>query len=356
MKKSTLKGILGAVVVIALIIGGIMAANVIERKSERAPEGAGTSTVSHAEETTPEPGATFLPAEMPEAVDYEGQEAETVNINGKNYRLNENISTLLMIGVDDMEVEQSLGYRNDAMADFLVLAVFDNEKKTCRLLQIDRNTMADVPMLGAMGDYIGLTTEQIAYAHSYGDGLEESCENTVLAVSRMLYNVQIDNYISLAMGGIPALNDAVGGVTVTIEDDFTGVDDTLKKGETVTLMGEHAEHFVRGRKYMPDDPLNAARMRRQAEYMTSLAGKLREKLNEDEAFIFNVYDAVADYLVTDYDVNGLGELSEAFSDYELEDILTLKGENVVEDYEYFYLDDDALRDTIADLFYIPVEE
>ena len=115
-------------------------------------------------------------------------------------------------------------------------------------------------------------------------------------------------------------------------------------------------NFVRGRKYMPDDPLNAARLRRQGEYMTALASKLREKLNEDEAVIFDVYDAVADYLVTDYDVNGLGELSEAFSDYELEGIVTLKGENVVEDYEYFYLDDEALRDTIADLFYIPVDE
>lgn len=356
MKKSTLKGLLITIVIVALIVGGIVVANIIERKSEKAPEGAGTSTVSHAEETTPEPGATFPPAEMPEEVDYEAQEAETVNINGKNYRLNENISTLLMIGVDDMEVEQSPGYRNDGMADFLVLAVFDNEKKTCKLLQIDRNTVVDVPMLGAMGDYIGLLTEQIAYAHSYGNGLEESCENTVLAVSRMLYNVHVDNYISLAMGGIPALNDAVGGVTVTIEDDFTGVDDTLKKGETVTLMGQHAMNFVRGRKFMPDDPLNSARLRRQAEYMTALASKLREKLNEDKAFIFDVYDAVADYLVTDYDINGLDELSEAFSNYELEGIVTLKGENVVEDYEYFYLDDDALRESIADLFYVPIEE
>ena len=84
--------------------------------------------------------------------------------------------------------------------------------------------------------------------------------------------------------------------------------------------------------------------------------QLRAKLNEDEAFIFDVYDAAADYLLTDYDINGLGELSETFSDYELVDVVTLKGENVVENYEYFYLDERALRDTIAELFYIPAEE
>ena len=348
MKKSTLRGILIALVVIALIISGIALASAIEKKSEKAPTGAGTSSHSAAEKAQQTDDAL-------EDIDYEGQELETISIDGKEYRLNENISTLLLIGVDDMEIKESPGNRNGAMSDFLALAVFDNEKKTCRLLQIDRNTVVDIPMLGATGDYIGLTTDSISFAHSYGDGLEESCENTALAVSRMLYNATVDNYISITMAAIPALNDVVGGVTVKIEDDFSGVDDTLKKGETVTLHGEHAMNFVRSRMNMKDNGLNTARLRRQRTYMTALAGKLREKLNEDEAFIFDVYNAVAEYLITDYDVNELGKLSEAFADYELEDIVTLKGEDVVEDYEYFYLDDEALRQTVAELFYIPVE-
>ena len=362
MKKSTLKGLLIAIVVVALIVGGIALASAIEHKSERAPDGAGTSTVSRALEDVPGGEMTDDAADMPadddsesEVVDYASQALESVNIGGKEYYLNENISTLLLIGVDDMEIEQSRGYRNTAMADFLVLAVFDNEKKTCTLLQINRNTMTDVPMLGATGDYIGLTTEQITYAHSYGDGLEKSCENTALAVSRLLYGMKIDNYLSLTMGGITALNDTVGGVTVTIEDDFSGVDDTLVKGETVTLMGEHAFHFVHDRYSLKDDT-NVSRMRRQATYMTALVSKLREKLAEDDAFILELYNAVADYLITDCDINDLGEISENLSTYGLDGIVTPEGENVHGEYMEFYPDEAALQQLIADLFYVPVEE
>ena len=345
MKKSTLKGILAAIAAVVLIVGGILFASQLEKKSEKAPEGAGTSTLSTVRQEE-EAGA--------EVMDYEAEEA-TVFIGDKEYEYNKNISTLLMIGVDDVELEESVGYRNGALSDFLVLAVFDNENKTCTLLQINRNTVTDVPVLGALGDYIGLTTEPICYAHTYGKGKEDSCENTALAVSRMLYNVPVDNYIALTMGAIEKLNDAVGGVTVKIEDDFTGVDDTLVKGRTVTLRGEHAMNFVRGRMYMKDDPTNAARMRRQASYMTALVSKLREKLKEDDSFVLELYDAVADYLVTDYDINGLNTLSQSMEDYELGDIVTPEGENVIEEHERFYLDDEALQEMIADLFYIPVE-
>ena len=362
MKKSTLKGLLIAIVVAALIVGGVALADAIEHKSERAPDGAGTSTVSRVLEDVPGGEMTDNAANTQadddtesDVVDYASQALESVNIGGKEYYLNENISTLLLIGVDDMEIEQSRGYRNTAMADFLVLAVFDNEKKTCTLLQINRNTMTDVPMLGATGDYIGLTTEQITYAHSYGDGLEESCENTALAVSRLLYGMKVDNYLSLTMGGITALNDAVGGVTVTIEDDFSGVDDTLVKGETVTLMGEHAVNFVRARYSLKDDT-NVSRMRRQATYMTALVSKLREKLAEDDAFILGLYNAVADYLVTDCDINELGEISEGLSTYGLGGIVTPEGETVHGELTEFYPDEAALQQLIADLFYVPVEE
>ena len=345
MKKSTIKTALVAIVVITLIVVGIFLASNLEKKSEKAPEGAGTSTRSTVREEDE------ISAEAP---DYEAEEP-TVFIGDKEYKYNKNIPTLLMIGVDDMEKEEYVGYRNRALADFLVLAIFDNENKTCTLLQINRTTITDVPVLGALGDYIGITTEAICYAHTYGKGDKDSCENTALAVSRMLYNVPIDNYISLTMGAIEAINDTVGGVTVKIEDDFTGVDDTLVKGKTVTLHGEHAMNFVRSRKSMQDDGTNVARMRRQATYMTALVSKMREKLEEDDAFILELYDAVADYLVTDYDINGLNELSKTFSDYELKGIVTPEGETVIGEFEEFYLDDEALQQMIADLFYIPVE-
>ena len=44
-------------------------------------------------------------------------------------------------------------------------------------------------------------TGQLALAHTYGSGEEDSCENTVLAVENLLYGVGIDHYVSLTMDG-----------------------------------------------------------------------------------------------------------------------------------------------------------
>ena len=54
MKKSTLKGLLIAIAVIAGIALGIAGLNLLEHLSEKAPEGAGTSSIP-TETATPEP-------------------------------------------------------------------------------------------------------------------------------------------------------------------------------------------------------------------------------------------------------------------------------------------------------------
>ncbi len=332
MKRSTLKGVIAVVAVIVLLAAGIVLANRLEHASEKAPEGAGTASIPVGRVTA----------------------YKTVTIGGEEYYLDPNLSTLLIIGTDDMELEQHEGYRNQALADYLALVILDNADKTCTILQIDRNTMASIPVLGNDGKSIGTTTQQICYAHVYGDGLELSCENTVDTVSHLLCGVPIDNYLSLTMGSIPALNDAVGGVTVTIEDDFTGVDDTLVKGETVHLMGEHAYNFVHERMRMIDDA-NTSRMRRQAAYVTALAEVLREKMETDDSFVLDLYGAVADYLVTDCELDTLADLTGSLADYTLEGFISPEGENVKKELIEFYPDEQKLQQLVIDLFCLPGE-
>ena len=57
------------------------------------------------------------------------------------------------------------------------------------------------------------------------------------AVSTLLGGHKIDGFAMVNMSAIEVVNDMVGGVTVTIEDDFPD-SDTLIKGQTVTLHGE----------------------------------------------------------------------------------------------------------------------
>jgi anionic cell wall polymer biosynthesis LytR-Cps2A-Psr (LCP) family protein len=71
---------------------------------------------------------------------------------------------------------------------------------------------------------MGTSEIQIAYAHAVGDGGAFSCENVVEAVSNYLGGVDIQSYIAMNIDSIAKINQLVGGVTVTIEDDFSAID------------------------------------------------------------------------------------------------------------------------------------
>ncbi|MCD7845608.1 MAG: LCP family protein [Oscillospiraceae bacterium] len=351
IQTRTLKLVLIALAVIVLLVVVYILAGRFEASREVAPEGADTA----ASRTTVKEEDDDTDAVSP--LNDDSEATATVYYNGKEYCLNDSLHNILILGIDDAEVTESSTYRNSGQADLILLAVFNDEEKTCTLLHINRDTMTDVSVLGALGDYAGVTYEQIALAHTYGSGLEDSCENTVTTVSSFLYGVEIDNYLSLTMDGVAVINDLVGGVTVTIEDDFTGVDDTLVQGETVTLMGEHALTYVRARYSMTDDSSNLARMERQKTYMLGLTEALKKATAADVGFPLEAYAAAADYIITDCDIDALANYGSQLTEYTLSDIISPEGEAVLgEEYMEFYVDEDALQQLVIDLFYVPVEE
>lgn len=281
-----------------------------------------------------------------------GESTLSSNADGSAPALNENIETVLVMGIDKFEESiDNSSYNNNQQADFLMLLVLDNEKSTCTAIHLNRDTMAEVPVLGVAGQKIGTQTEQIALAHTYGSGKQDSCNNTVDAVSKLLGGVQIDHYISLTMDAVQELNDLVGGVEVTVLDDFTGIDETLKKGEKVTLKGEHALNYVRTR-YGVGDSSNAQRMKRQAQYLEALYGKIKMCAEDDEKFIVDATLQISDYMVSDCTVNQLQDILEQISVYEFTEIRTIEGESVVgEEFMEFYADEDSIKSITSELFY-----
>ena len=69
------------------------------------------------------------------------------------------------------------------------------------------------------------------------------------------------------LDGISALNDVAGGVTVTLEDDFSMIDPEMTQGRQITLVGDQAEIYVRSRMSM-EVGTNEARMVRQQNYIS----------------------------------------------------------------------------------------
>lgn len=72
---------------------------------------------------------------------------------------------------------------------------------------------------------------------------------------------------------------------------------TLKMGETVTLMGEHAENYVRGRMDVGDGS-NQNRMNRQNTYEEGFKTAFRAKCQVDNTFPLDVYHAMEEYMTT----------------------------------------------------------
>lgn len=275
--------------------------------------------------------------------------------NGETYVQNPLIQTVMLLGIDTIDpLEDSGTYNNEYQSDFIALIVIDNDNETYKILQINRDTMTDIPVLGLNGIPVSTMEAQLALAYNYGNGLEDSSENVAEAVSDLLWGIDVDNYITLSMGAIPTLNDAVGGVTVTIEDDFSSVNDTFIMGETITLLGDDALAFVRSRLYV-DDSTNISRMARQTQYIQALYEKLGNDDDGASALTASVLTKVADYMVTDTTVNYLSTITEKISDYEFEGFVSIDGEGTVNDvYMEFYIDEDSLNQTVIDLFFTKV--
>lgn len=278
------------------------------------------------------------------------EEPKPIEYNGITYTLRPHLETYLFMGIDvDGPAKGNKSYSGGGQADVQLVLVVDNASQTWQVLQINRDSMVDVQVLGMTGEVLQTQTAQIATAHAYGDGTERSCRNAVTAVSNMLGGKTIDGYLALNMDAVAILNDMVGGVPVTITSDFTMVDPNLHEGETVTLQGQQALTFVRSRKNV-DDETNLSRMKRQRQYLTALEEKMSQ---QDEEFAIRAYDAVSDYMVTDMGSGTVADLGEKMKTYEQLPLLTIAGKSGTDEEgsATYSLDQDSLQQTIVALFY-----
>ena len=280
----------------------------------------------------------------------------TVVYDDKEYTLKNSIETFLVIGLDKFDGEASAdSYNNDKQADFLMLFVFDNEKKQCSAIHINRDTITDVNILGLNGNKVDTQKKQIALAHTHGNGKDVSCRNTADSVSSLLLGMKVNHYVSATMDTVVKLNDLVGGVEVMVNDDFTGIDDTLIKGEKVVLMGDHALNFVRTRYGLEDDS-NSTRMVRQQEYINGLYDKFCECAETDDEFIIKTSLELSDHIVSDRSVTQLQTLAQKFNDYEFLGIKDIEGESVAgEKFMEFHPNEKFVEKMVIDLFYQPKE-
>lgn len=278
---------------------------------------------------------------------------ETITYKNETYVKKGNLETYLIAGIDAPgKVEKVTEYDGTGQCDVLAVIVRDRSTDQCKLLSIDRNTITAVKSLDNDGTYLDTTDIQISLAHAMGFDQQVRAENTVDAVSHLLGDQKIDGYAMVNMGAVQVVNDMVGGVTVTIEDDFTDRDLTLKKGETVTLMGEHAENYIRGRKDVADGS-NQNRMSRQSNYEEAFKPAFRSKCAENSKFPLEVYHAMEDYMTTNISAKKFCRLAILMSDENQDEKVAISGTYGLDEdgWQTFTPDEDSLQEAILELFY-----
>lgn len=137
--------------------------------------------------------------------------------------------TVLLLGVDQRENDRG---RSDTM---ILLAVNAN-KKSIKMISIPRDTRTEIIGKGF--------EDKINHAYAFG-GVEMSIDTV-----EHFFDVPVDYFIQVNMEGFQDIVDAVDGVTVNNDMEFTFDGTHFPKG-TITLNGEDALKYARMRKEDP---------------------------------------------------------------------------------------------------------
>ena len=258
---------------------------------------------------------------------HESGEEIRLKIGDKRLTYTDAVDAYLVIGTDatGSNPDAKQGFNGD-MADFLMLLLVNRTSGRFGFIQLDRDTMTNVPILDAAGKEIGTSKEQLCIAHWYGQNEEQRNANTVTAVSQLLGGLPIKGYYTINMKDMDKVNHAVGGVQVKFEDDLTYIDPSMRPGATVTLADDQVESYLRARRSVGDGS-NTARMRRQRQYIQNLYTLVTGRLKENPNYINEIYDDLSEVVDSDLPAKELSQLTAEIMKFENLGFKTIDGES-----------------------------
>lgn len=194
--------------------------------------------------------------------------------------------SILLMGVDTGD----LGRTDTGRSDAIMVATVSPEDKKTQIVSIPRDTYMEIVGYG--------TSDKINHAYAFGgpamsmDSLEKYLD------------IPIDHYASINMQGIKDLVDAVGGITVNNDLEFTNEGHTFGMGQ-ITITGQEALAFVRMRY---DDPRgDYGRQERQRLVVEGIAKKLISLSGVTQ--YQSVLDAISTNMRTDMDFSMMQKIA-----------------------------------------------
>ena len=182
------------------------------------------------------------------------QEVETVNLREKEIKDNDSFSVLLL-GIDN----GAYGRGTEVGRSDTMLVVTVNEK-------LGKTTIVSIPR-DSYTEIIGYGTND-KINHAYAFGQEKMSINSV----QNMLNLPIDYYVTVDMGGLMGLVDAVGGLDITPILTFTYEGESFTEGVDRHVDGEAALRYARMRYEDPEGDMG--RQKRQQYVIQKLLEKL----------------------------------------------------------------------------------
>ncbi|KYD05515.1 MULTISPECIES: LCP family glycopolymer transferase [Heyndrickxia] len=210
--------------------------------------------------------------------------------------------SILLLGVDERKNDKG---RSDTM----IVMTVNPHLKSIKMLSIPRDTRTELIGRG--------TVDKINHAYAYGD-----VEMSMDTVEHFL-NIPIDYYVKVNMEGFKEVVDAVGGVKVHNDLEFTAGGVTFPVGN-LTLDGKKALKFSRMRH---DDPEgDFGRQKRQREIIESIldeGASISSLWNYD-----NIFDALAKNVKTNFTFEEMLGIQSQYKDIRKNiEELKVEGEN-----------------------------
>ena len=279
---------------------------------------------------------------------------ETVNINGKDYIRNKNIVTVLFMGMDKIDVNTPRGYGNNGQADCIFLAAIDTSKRKLTIIPISRETMVDVNIYTTEGAFGGTERMQLCLAYAYGNSPRESSMNVLTSVRRLLYGINVNSYLTVAMNGIGVFSEMLGGIELDSIENIKIAGRDVVIGERLKLSGKSAFDYIH---YRGDDiEANYRRMQRQKQFLTLLANKSGNMIMQNFSRLGTYYHDMAPYLNTNITLSQIAYLVSSCITLNMGDAMEYKiidgTLNMGEEWVEFYPDETSLLNVVLETFYI----
>ncbi|GMB74332.1 TPA: LCP family protein [Bacillus cereus] len=221
-----------------------------------------------------------------------------------------NVSVLIM-GVDESDV-RGKEYGEAIRTDALLLATFNKDSKTVKLLSIPRDTYTYIP--------IEKKKDKITHAHAFGsakNGKNGGPQASIDAVEKLM-NVPVDYFVKFNFKSFIKIVDDLGGVEVDVPVEFTEQDSNdnaeaihLEKG-VQKLTGEEALALARTRHIDSD----AMRGQRQQLVIEAILKKLTSVGSVTK--VGNIIDDINGQFVTNLTFDDMLSFYKYGSDSEIE--------------------------------------